>query len=694
MTQKDKIDDQAGEDLRRRVEDKIKALTNHQDKETAQLLYELRVHQIELEMQNKELRRAQHELEASRARYFDLYYLAPVGYCTIDKQGVFLDANLPAATQFGVSRGALVKQSFSRFIFPEDQDISSTHHNQLFATGTPQSCELRILRPDAATAWARLEANLSHSADGTPVCRIVISDITARKQMEQALHQSEEKYRTVADFTYDWEYWLGPNGDFLYCSPSCQRITGHSAAAFQKDPALLRALVHPDNLAAFDLHRQSAQDQKISQEFEFRIIRADGSIRWIWISHTCQPVYDDKGQFLGTRASNRDVTERKRLEAEVAKDRNLAALGTLAGGIAHDFNNLFQGILGNISLAKMHTEESSKAFAFLEKAEHGYGLATKLTGQLTAFATGSDSLLTNIQPSPHIRKEATTSLNGSGLVAELDMPETLWPINVDPSQFHEVIKQMVLNAKDAMTAESGGKLKIMAANETLAQNHGIHPTLAPGNYLRITFQDQGCGICREHLPRIFDPYFSTKERGCQKGMGLGLALCDTIIKKYGGAITVQSELGRGSTFHIYIPAVVPVAKKTETTKDQEAKGPRILLMDDDISVVQVTTKFLQLSDYRIDSTLDGDAAIVAYEEAQTEGAPYALVILDLTIPGGMGGKEVIAKLKEINPEVKAIVSSGYADDDTMTDFAAYGFIAACAKPYLLSEMKAIIQRFV
>ena len=222
------------EGLRQRVEEKIKDPTGRKGKETEQLLYELRVHQIELEMQNAELRRTQQELENSRARYFDLYNLAPVGYCTIDKQGVILDANLTAATQLGVVRGGLVKRSVTSFIFPEDQDVYFRNCQQLFGTGTPQVWELRILRPDAVTFWARLEANLTHDADGSLQCRLVVSDITARKQMDDALRKSEEKYRTVADFTYDWEFWLGPDDDFLYCSPSCQRITGHSAAGFQK----------------------------------------------------------------------------------------------------------------------------------------------------------------------------------------------------------------------------------------------------------------------------------------------------------------------------------------------------------------------------------------------------------------------------------------------------------------------------
>jgi PAS domain S-box-containing protein len=544
----------------------------------------------------------------------------------------------------------------------------------------PKPCSMKTVAATIEMAFYKSAADAARKKAEDELERV-------RHEHEELLRQSEEKYRTVADFTYDWEFWLGPDDNFLYCSPSCERITGHAAAAFASDASLLRKLVHPDDLIDFD-HRQAAKDGTIAQGFDFRIIHADGSIRWI--SHTYLPVYNDQGKFLGTRGSNRDVTERKRWQDEATKERNLAALGVLAGGIAHNFNNLFQGLLGNISLAMAEVDESSSAFKYLAKAEQVYVEATKLTSQLLAFSNGGSPLRSDILPADHIREEAAALLAGSELAAEFDLPATLWPIHVDQAQFRNVIKNLVQNAMDAMSAKTGGQLKITASNETLEKGPRTHPTLVPGHYVRISIEDHGCGISQEHLPRIFDPYFSTKELGCQQGMGLGLSLCDTIIKRCGGAITVQSQPGEGSTFQIYIPALVATAQKTAVTRDQEVQGPRLLLMDDDLEVVEVTTKYLRLSGYRVDSTLDGEAALAAYQEARAAGDPYALVILDLTIPGGLGGKEVIASLKDIDPEVKAIVFSGYTDDLVITNFAEYGFVAACSKPLLLSEMKEVI----
>ena len=381
------------------------------------------------------------------------------------------------------------------------------------------------------------------------------------KERTRELRENEEKFRTVADYTYDWEVWETSEGSCLYCSPSCKRVTGYSPEAFMADSGLLAQLIHPEDLQRWKAHHTSVHYPEKQEaptgsanELEFRILHRNGEVRWI--NHICYHVYDPKGHDLGHRISNRDITERKRLEAEVVKNRNLEALGILAGGIAHDFNNLLQGLLGNLELAKMNTEQSSAAFPFLEKAGQLYASATKLTGQLIAFSPGGNLLPTNIQPANHIKEEAISALKGSGLTAEFDLAENLWPITVDPSQFRNVIKHLVLNAREAMVSESGGTLTIMAGNESLPEHHEKHPTLPPGNYVRISIQDHGGGISKENLPRIFDPYFSTKRLGSQKGMGLGLTLCDTIIRKHGGAITVESELGKGTTFRFYLPAVV------------------------------------------------------------------------------------------------------------------------------------------
>jgi PAS domain S-box-containing protein len=525
------------------------------------------------------------------------------------------------------------------------------------------------------------------------VCLLLTNRKLAAKQLllqqqQKKLQESEEKFRTVADYTYGWELWEAPDGSCRYCSPACERVTGYPPEAFMADSGLLASLIHPEDLEQWKAHHAYVHGDAEApeagtgkaNELEFRILHRDGEVRWI--GHLCHHIFDAEGRNLGHRISKRDITERKRaeakitslsrilenslneiyifdteslrflfvnkgalinlgftqeemflltpvdikpeftlesflvavhplltgqteilqfetlhkrkdstlynvdihlqladyegkrvfvaitlditkrkiLEAEVVKARNLESLGILAGGIAHDFNNLFQILLGNIQLAKMNTEKASKIFPLLERAEKVSEQAIKLTGKLIAFSPGGLSHPTIIQPASHIREEATATLAGSYLMAEFDLAETLWPITADPFQFRNVIKQMVLNAMEAMPPDSGGKIKIIALNESFLENHGKQPALAPGNYVKISIQDQGSGIKSEHLPRIFDPYFSTKERGSQKGMGLGLALCDAIIRKHGGTITVESKPDEGTTFHIYLPAATVISQ--------------------------------------------------------------------------------------------------------------------------------------
>ncbi len=430
------------------------------------------------------------------------------------------------------------------------------------------------------------------------------------------------------------------------------------------------------------------QDGQVKQHDDEVFWRKDGSC--FPVEYVVSPAPQSGGAVIVFK----DISLRLKLELEVMRARNLESLGSLAGGIAHDFNNLFQGLLGNISLAEMYTPKESGAYQFLKNAEQAHAQATKLTSQLIAFSSGCTARRIDLQLPDFLQEAITSELKDSGLEAEYHLADDLWTVKVDPAQLRQVMNYMTINAIEAMP--SAGKLRIMAVNEILSSAGEKSTNLVAGNYVKISIQDQGCGISPENLPRIFDPYFSTKQRGFQKGMGLGLSLCDTIISKHGGAITVESKPGHGTTFHVLIPAVgTTVAEKTAAKIAKSGDtGHRILIMDDDAGVVQVTTDLLTRYGFRVGSAMDGDTAIAAYQEAQESGDPYKVVILDLVIPVGKGGLEVIAILKKIDPEVKAIVSSGYADDQAMIDFADYGFMGACAKPYHFKEMKALLDRLI
>ncbi|MEI8311134.1 MAG: PAS domain S-box protein [Verrucomicrobiota bacterium] len=351
-------------------------------------LHELLVHQVELGMQNEELLRTQAELDASRALYFDLYDLAPVGYVTVGEPGLILQANLTAANMLGLSRSELVGATLSRVILSEDQDIFYLMRKELLRSGTPQSCELRLVESGGAPIWARLESSLARSDGHPPVCRVSIIDISESKRKDDELRRSEQKFRTVADFTYDWEYWVGKDGLIIYISPSCERVSGYTREAFLSDRRLLSKIVHPDDAEKFAAHveevrlldRLAVAGQAGLQEkcgVDFRIIRKDGAV--VYIEHVCQPVFDESGGCLGRRVSNRDITERRLAESSLkeSEERLRVILESTADGV------LAVGTHGRIMQANRRFGELWQVPpALMESGGDDNDLLNHVTGQL------------------------------------------------------------------------------------------------------------------------------------------------------------------------------------------------------------------------------------------------------------------------------------------------------------------------
>jgi signal transduction histidine kinase/CheY-like chemotaxis protein len=382
-------------------------------------------------------------------------------------------------------------------------------------------------------------------------------------------------------------------------------------------------------------------------------------------------------------ATFRDIAERKRMEEESTRVERLESLGILAGGIAHDFNNILTPILTNISMAKAYGELAGEIDEMLTDVEKATLRAKGLTQQLLTFSRGGAPVKKRTSMPKLLRDTVRFALRGSNVRGEYSIGEDLWPCEIDEGQIGQVIHNMVINADQAMP--EGGTIKISAENVMTDQKDSLQ--LQDGGYVKISITDQGIGIPEKHLPKIFDPFYTTKE----KGSGLGLSTSFAIVKRHDGTIRVESELGVGTTFYVYLSASESESGGVEKEREKPLQGKgRILVVDDDDGVRRSAGKVLKRLGYRVELAKDGAEGVEIYEKAIKGKRPFDAVIMDLTIPGGMGGKEGIRELKRVDPDAKVIVSSGYSGDAVMSGFREYGFVGVVQKPYKIEDLSEVL----
>jgi PAS domain S-box-containing protein len=406
------------------------------------------------------------------------------------------------------------------------------------------------------------------------------------------------------------------------------------------------------------------------------LISHDGTERVI--SDSGAPIRDRESKIIGVVLVFRDITEQEKMRKEILKIQKLESLGILAGGIAHDFNNLLTAVLGNISLAKMLAQPEDKIFERLTEAEKASVRAKDLTQQLLTFSRGGSPIKKIASIADLIKDSASFVLSGSKVSCKFEIADDLWPAEVDEGQISQVINNLTLNAEQAMS--EGGTITVSGNNISLGEDNDAK--LKKGDYIRMVIKDHGMGIPKEYLEKIFDPFFTTKENG----KGLGLATVYSIIKNHDGNIIAESRPGAGTTFTVYLPASESqlIVRKVDNMPIK-GKG-MVLVMDDEEMIRNVAGEMLKMLGYQVEFAGNGAEAIELYKKAEESAKPFNVVLMDLTIAGGMGGKEAIKKLLEINPGVKVIVSSGYSTDPIMADFRKYGFSGVITKPYKIQEM--------
>ena len=511
----------------------------------------------------------------------------------------------------------------------------------------------------------------------------VSRDVSERKRAEEALKQSEQFIRGILD-TVD-EGFIVIDRDFRILTANkayCDQVGGVCEAIIGRH---CYEISHKSSRPCYEEGEDCASRSVFETGKPYSAVHkhmdAKGSI--MYVETKSFPIKDGSGTVTSVIETVNNITERHLLEEERLKTQKLESIGTLAGGIAHDFNNLLQGIFGYISMAKMTHDEKEKSLAMLEQAEQALHQSVNLTTQLLTFSKGGKPVKKRLDLRPVIENSTKFMLSGSRSDFHMNIPEDLWQTEADAGQVGQVIQNIVLNADQSMP--TGGSV-IVAAKNVAAGDASLPHGLGRGNYVMIAIRDTGVGIPERYLGKIFDPYFTTKE----KGSGLGLATSYSIVRNHGGMIDIRTKPGEGSTFMIYLPAVAGEglsATPAEPLATSPARKARVLVMDDEEIIRNISRELLLALGQDVEVVKDGREALEKYKEAMAAGAPFDIVILDLTVRGNMGGVETIHKLREIDPAVKAIVSSGYSDDAAIADHLSHGFKAYLKKPYDIAALR-------
>ncbi|MEW6141132.1 MAG: PAS domain S-box protein [Thermodesulfobacteriota bacterium] len=663
---------------RRTAEEDLRKIHMELESRVRERTAELQSSNERLRQEMSERQQAEQALKESELRHRLLTQCSLTGIFIL-QDGVFAYVNDRLAQMCGHAIGDLLGRPFWEFIFPEDREMTRKRVTAQM-NGEPIVCqyEFRYLGGDGQSRWAELLATVIQY-QGRPAIMGNVADINERKKAQDALTRSEEQYRLVVENASE-AILVAQDGLMKFVNPRVEQLTGYSRNELLSTPFL--EFIHPaDRELVASRHQRRLRNEPAPHKYQFRVVNKSGSIHWVEINAILVE-WDGRPATLNFLE---DVTARRRMEEELSRVEKLESIGILAGGIAHDFNNILTAILGNISLAKMYLPSNDKVYQRLSEAEKASTNAQSLTQQLLTLAKGRIlakklSVLSNI-----VEAACHFSLRGSNVRCEFVWPKALWSVEVDEAQITHVISNLVINAQQAMP--SGGVIHVRGENVVVTPELGL--PLAPGIYVRLAVKDTGCGIPPEHVQRVFDPYFTTK----QKGSGLGLATSYSIVKGHGGLITLESEVGSGTTFYIYLPAS---ERRVNPAGEDRARLPRgegrILVVDDEAPVRDILGEMLAVLGYEVVFAKEGSEGVELYRKAMESAQKFDAVIMDLTIPGGMGGKDAVRVLQDLDPEVKAIVSSGYATDPILADYKKYGFVDAVPKPYTTEELAAALGR--
>lgn len=636
-----------------------------------------------------ERKRAEDALRESEAKFRSVAETSPCAIAIAENDRfVYVNPGLEKIT--GYSSEELLNRSGLDFLAPDQQEIIR-QRLQARERGeeVSNSVESKIITKSGEERWIEFTSGGEISYQGRKATIGTAFDITARKHAEEMLAAEKERLAVTLRSIGDGVIATDTDGKIVLLNRVAEELTGWEQDEGVGKP--LTEVFHIINEATREAQENPVEKvlrtgQTITLANHTVLIARDGGERPI--ADSGAPIYDRKSQIIGVVLVFRDMTEELKREAELLRAGKLESIGLLAGGIAHDFNNLLTAIVGNVSLAKRHINTEHPAWRRLNETEQATMRAKDLTQQLLTFARGGAPIKRTASIGNLLEEAVPFALTGSSVQSEVRLQDNLWLTDIDEGQINQVIHNLVLNARQAMPV--GGQVQVSAENVRFAEDVRIQGAkLQAGNYVKITVRDFGVGIPEEYISRIFDPYFTTK----QKGSGLGLATSYSIVKNHEGYIFVDSKSGSGTTFELYFPASKNQKLENQALVEGALSGKgRILVMDDEETIREMVMDMLAYLGYKAKAARHGEEAIEMYVQAQQSRQPFDAVLMDLTIPGGMGGEETVKRLLAIDPEARCIVSSGYSTAPVMADYKHYGFVAVIAKPFQIVQLNEVLHK--
>jgi PAS domain S-box-containing protein len=691
---------QAGQTLRKQAEKifRDKAIRTPENLETLSIdeihhiFHELQVHQIELEMQNEELHRIQDELEFAMARYFDLYDLAPIGYCTISETGLILEANLAAARLLGVARGELSKESIFQFILKEDQDIYYLLRKKLFEVGgEPQTGELRMVRRDGTTFWAHLETTMVLADGGDSVGRLMLSDITNRKRAEGALQESNRQNQEILDSITDAFISLTDDMVVSYFNSAAERMLNHKRIdvigrkLFDVFPEA-RGSIFEENYS-LALRTKAA----VSFETEFKVAPYQN-----WYDVRVYPIREGITIYFQVITARKRAEEEKiRVESVKRQIQKVESLDRMAGAIAHHFNNKLHVVMGRLELAMKYLPRENESYNDLVTAMQAADQAAEVSRLMLTYLGQTNGAREPLDLS-EICRSSLPLIQASmpkNVVLETDLHFPGPTIKANANQIQMILTNLMSNSWEAIGDRPGTiHLSVtMVSSVDVPPVHRFPISWQPEDescaYSCLEVRDTGCGLPEKDIEEVFDPFFSTKFTG----RGLGLPVVLGLIQAHSGVVTIESTLGQGSVFRAFFPRV---AKIVQVQPGKAAYAPEILgvgtilLVDDDKIVLELTSTALSMMGFKVLTAMDGIEAVEVFQRHKDE---ILLVLSDFSMPR-MNGWDTLIALRRITPEVRVILASGYSEEQVMEGTHPELPQVFLGKPYGFNDLKDAIGR--